>query len=267
MNDLEKLINPAIQIAQKAGEELLRFHKKDYRSENKADGSIVTEADYVSDKVLREELSKLSPNIPIVTEETIDNFKDIDLSNKTYWCVDPLDGTKIFKNNGDEFSVLIALIENQKPVLGINHAPVLNKTYYAIKEYGAFVIDHDKNQKTRLKINFNERQPLIGLVYKNHGNTGAAKEKIQKSFKNITEIIEKNTALQHMSVANNKTHIFCEFSEIAGEWDVAANQIILEEAGGCLCNHRGENIEYGKPYQTRTSHVGLSHPNLKEYLK
>lgn len=219
--DLQSLINPVIEIAHNAGDELMKFYKNDYKIQSKDNGSIVTEADFASDKIIREKLSQLTPDIPIVTEETIDDFKDIDLSSKTYWCVDPLDGTKVFKNEEDEFSILIALIQEQQPVFGIAYFPVLDKTYYATLNNVAYLIDK-KNHK-KLKIIHSKSKDLIVMTYKNHGDVENS-VKLAKLFPSKS-LVKRNTAHQHTLIAENSTiDVFCQYAETAGEWDVAANQ-------------------------------------------
>lgn len=258
--DLQAFIEPVIQIAHEAGAELLKFYKDDYKKENKADGSIVTEADFASDKIIREQLALLTPDIPIVTEETVEKFKDVDLSNKTYWCVDPLDGTTVFANHQDDFCILIALIKNGLPILGVTYFPVIKKIAYASQSNGAFVI---KNGKKNKLLTVNKKLPT--LIYKKHSDlkkTYILAEKLK-----FQEIIKKDTALQFLAVSERKYNAFCYAKESAGKWDVAANQVILEEAGGLVCDKNGERIQYGNPYKNKTSALGLCHPDLLKYLK
>lgn len=131
-----------IDIAEQAGQAILEVYQQDNAAFNitgKADDSPLTAADLAAHQLIVKALTALTPELPILSEEAADISWDIRQNWQRYWLVDPLDGTKEFIKRNGEFTVNIALIDNGEPVLGVIHAPVLAKTYYAAKSEGAFV--------------------------------------------------------------------------------------------------------------------------------
>ena len=131
-----------IDIAEQAGQAILAVYQQDNAAFNitgKADDSPLTAADLAAHQLIVKALTALTPQLPILSEEAADISWDIRKTWQRYWLVDPLDGTKEFIKRNGEFTVNIALIEQGEPVLGVIHAPVLNKTYYAAKGEGAFL--------------------------------------------------------------------------------------------------------------------------------
>ena len=139
-----QLLQDVIHIAQQAGEHLQRFYQHSVSVQIKADNTPVTEADLFSSQFLTEKLTALTPHIPILSEENC----NISLAKRqawaSYWLIDPLDGTQQFINRTDQFSVLISLVKNHQPVLGVIHAPILGYTYYAMKGFGAYKLQERK---------------------------------------------------------------------------------------------------------------------------
>ncbi|WP_455372616.1 3'(2'),5'-bisphosphate nucleotidase CysQ family protein, partial [Limibacillus halophilus] len=127
----EDLLAVLRMIAERAGKEILRFYIEEPEIEvtRKADDSPVTAADLAADKLILEMLTALTPDIPVVTEETYEEGKTPDLSGGRFWLVDPLDGTKEFLSRNGEFTVNIALIENGEPIAGVVHAPAMAMTW------------------------------------------------------------------------------------------------------------------------------------------
>ncbi|HFU75372.1 MAG TPA: 3'(2'),5'-bisphosphate nucleotidase CysQ, partial [Arcobacter sp.] len=128
-----------IEIAKKAGNAIMEIYQKDFQIEYKDDKSPLTEADTKSNEIICQALMELHPNIPILSEEN----KVIDFETRKsweyYWCIDPIDGTKEFIKKNDEFTVNIALIHKDTPVLGVVYAPAIDKMYSAKKDEGAFL--------------------------------------------------------------------------------------------------------------------------------
>src|SRR5699024_673972 len=133
MKTLTTLLEQALTIAYQAGEQLTAFYHQNVHIKIKADQTPVTEADIAVSRFLVKALSELDPTIPVLSEENC----AIPLAERQqwqrYWLIDPLDGTQQFIDRTDQFSVLIALVENHQPVIGIIHAPVLAQTFYAVK--------------------------------------------------------------------------------------------------------------------------------------
>lgn len=161
-------------IALEAGKAIMEIYKRDFAVEYKDDKSPLTEADTVSNKIICDALEKEYPEIPILSEEN----KEVPYEERkewtTYWCIDPIDGTKEFIKKNDEFTVNIALIENGAPILGVVYAPATREMYWAVKSLGAFkgvvsdnweVISEDK---LPLKMNKNPEENLTVVASKSH---------------------------------------------------------------------------------------------------
>ncbi|VAW59542.1 3'(2'),5'-bisphosphate nucleotidase, partial [hydrothermal vent metagenome] len=136
--NLEYLCQNAISIARIAGKKILEIYDSKYTVEHKQDNTPLTTADLAADKIIRNALKELTPEIPILTEESeAISFADRKKWNR-YWLVDPLDGTREFIKRNGEFTVNIALIENNKSILGVINAPVLETDYFAWQDGGAY---------------------------------------------------------------------------------------------------------------------------------
>jgi 3'(2'), 5'-bisphosphate nucleotidase len=146
-----KDMHHVIAIAKQAGAVIMEIYQRDFTVEYKEDQSPLTEADLTSHHLICDELSKLYPDIPILSEESADSFT-LTNENACFWCVDPLDGTKEFIKKNDEFTVNIALIQNQQPILGMIGVPAKKIVYAAVKGEGAFKQQGDNElQKIRVK--------------------------------------------------------------------------------------------------------------------
>ena len=135
--DLKSLVEPIVALAQDAGSAILKVYSTDFDVQEKDDDSPLTQADLASHRWIDAGLRSLTPDIPIISEES--GLPDYDERRawKRYWIVDPLDGTKEFVNRNGEFTVNIALIEDGQPVLGVVHVPVQDKTYVGCEGLGA----------------------------------------------------------------------------------------------------------------------------------
>ena len=134
----KKLLKSVIKIAEKAGNEIMAFYNMhDIKITTKEDKTPLTEADLVSHEIIYRELSKLTPDISILSEESREKF-ELENDRDFYWCVDPLDGTKEFLKKNGEFTVNIALICDQKPIMGVVVVPAKNTTYSSLKGLGSF---------------------------------------------------------------------------------------------------------------------------------
>lgn len=222
------LLDHVLTIAQEAGEHLLRFYSQKVKVQRKSDDTPVTEADLFVSHFLTEKLTALTPEIPILSEESADIPFAVRQQWKRYWLVDPLDGTQQFINHSGQFSVLIALIEDNQPILGVIHSPWLNKTYYAAKGQGAY-----KQEKGVVQIlasnSFNEN----GMIRIAVGSKSA--EKKVRSILNpnfqYQFYIYGSSGLKSTLVADNHVDCYIRLGQ-TGEWDTAAADILLAEIGG-----------------------------------
>ena len=140
MIEKNDLLLKVCNIAIKAGEEILKYYTEDIHVTHKDDSSPLTKADLASNKIIMNALQQLDSTIPILSEESLVEWKERKNWTK-YWLVDPLDGTKEFIKQNGEFTVNIALIENNKPILGVIYSPVKCDLYFAQKNYGSYKIN------------------------------------------------------------------------------------------------------------------------------
>ena len=214
-----------IAIAKKAGEKIMQIYAKDFSVEVKEDQSPLTEADLASHHLICDELSKLYPDIPILSEESADTFKFKD-ENACFWCVDPLDGTKEFIKKNDEFTVNIALIQNQQPVLGVIGVPAKCVVYAAFKGGGAFK-QQDDNKLQKIHVKHQDPDHLTFAVSRSHLDK---KTKVMVE-ENNAEMLPAGSALKLAFVAEGLVDVYPRFGPTM-LWDVAGGQCLIEEAGG-----------------------------------
>ena len=214
-----------ITIAKKAGETIMQIYQKDFSVEYKEDQSPLTEADLASHHLICEELSKFYPDIPILSEESADTFKLAD-ENALFWCVDPLDGTKEFIKKNDEFTVNIALIQNQQAILGVIGVPAKNLVYSAVKGEGAYK-QQGGNELQKIRVKYQDLDYLTFAVSRSHLDD-QTKTMVDE---NNAEMLQAGSALKLTYVAEGLVDVYPRFGPTM-LWDVAAGQCLIEEAGG-----------------------------------
>ena len=212
-------------IAKKAAKEIMKIYKKDLSVEFKKDNSPLTEADLKANLIICEELQKLYPNIPILSEENTNVEYEIRKNWEYYWCIDPIDGTKEFIKKNGEFTINIGLIHNKTPVLGVVYAPALDMLYYAKKNKGAY----KNGKKLPLYINKNPKEKLVVATSKSHQTSETSK--YIDSLKTIKKtILTKGSSLKLCMVAEGVADIYPRLSPTM-EWDTAAADTVVREAG------------------------------------
>jgi 3'(2'), 5'-bisphosphate nucleotidase len=212
-------------IAKEAGESIMKIYEKDFYIEYKDDKSPLTEADTKSNQIICDELYKLYPQIPIMSEEN----KMVDFNERKdwdyYWCIDPIDGTKEFIKKNGEFTVNIALIKKNEPVLGVVYAPAINAMYSAKLGEGAF-----KNGiKLPLQKNNNLSTKMIVVASKSHLSP-ETQEFINNLDTKEVEQVSKGSSLKLCMVAEGSADIYPRLAPTM-EWDTAAADAIVREAG------------------------------------
>ncbi len=219
--DLEKIV----LIAQDAGDAIMEIYARDFKVEYKDDKSPLTEADLKSNEIICNALLELYPNIPILSEEN----KAQDYSERKdweyFWCIDPIDGTKEFVKKNGEFTVNIALIHNDTPVLGVVYAPVLEEMYKAKKGEGAF----KNNQKLPLIINENPKEKLCVVASKSH-LSDETQTFIDALDTKVVEQASKGSSLKLVMVAEGIADIYPRLAPTM-EWDTAAAHAVVLESG------------------------------------
>lgn len=234
-------IDALCHTAYLAGEAIMKvYEEKDFTSiiDFKADNSPLTLADKYAHEAIVWQLNLFEPCLPIISEEG----ENIDYEQRkdwaSYWLIDPLDGTKEFIKRNGEFTVNIALMENNKPVWGIVYAPVKQVLYWGGKNYGAYKII--SNQSKSIKVSERNTQ-LVAASSRSH-----ASENIASANFDIVKNIVVGSSLKFCMVAEGIADVY----ERAGptmEWDTAAGHAVLEGAGGSLTMLDGNIFLYNKP--------------------
>ena len=236
-----------VNISVDAGEVILNYYNENVDVIYKDDESPLTKADLASHKIITDSIKKITPDIPILSEEEFIDWK-IRKKWKKYWLIDPLDGTKEFIKKNDEFTVNIALIENNRPILGVIYTPALNELFYSIKNFGSYKILTKKKLNTlkeakRISINKKKSNKIKIVGSRSHSNPILDKW-INKNF-NEFDILQKGSSLKFCLIAEGSADIYPRFGPTS-EWDIAAGHIILEEAGGKLKSIDNKEILYNE---------------------
>ncbi len=207
-------------IALKAGDIIMEIYNKDFKIEYKNDKSPLTEADLKSNELICSELSRIYSNIPIMSEENKEIPYEIRKGWEYYFCVDPIDGTKEFIKKNGEFTVNIALIRKNTPVLGVVYAPALNELYWA-DGLNSF----KNNQKLPLRINQTSKNKLFVVASKSHLSS-ETQEFIDNIDSKEIEQLSKGSSLKLCMVAAGKADIYPRLAPTM-EWDTAAADAIV----------------------------------------
>lgn len=235
------LLSSILETLNKASEAILSIYKQDFQVFRKQDLSPLTQADTLSHQILVEFLSEHTPNIPIISEEEeIADWED--RKNWEYfWLIDPLDGTKEFIDKNGEFTINLALIHRNSPILGIIHAPALQSTYWAESHKGAFKQTEQGIEKIQGRKNIPQKD-LIAAVSRSH--LAEQDRAMLKKYK-IKNTIAMGSALKFCLLAEGKADFYYRHNPTM-EWDTAAGQILVEEAGGVMLDAQGETFSYNK---------------------
>lgn len=217
-----------------AGRQVLGIYQRDFEIETKADNSPLTEADMASHHALVNLLMELTPDIPILSEES----GEVPFSTRRgwdrYWLVDPLDGTKEFIKRSGEFTLNVALVENGVPVFGIVHAPVLNTTWWGRQGVGAWKQEDDQQPRaiSIRSLPDPEQAPWYIVGSRSHG---AAEFEAFCARLPHNECVSMGSSLKLCLVAEGKADLYPRLAPTC-EWDTAAAQAIVIAAGGEVLN-------------------------------
>lgn len=253
-----QLLEAAIKACLLAGDEILKVYARPFKVNYKEDDSPVTEADRKASEVIVKMMEHAQ--IPVISEEENIPLYEERRKMQRLWLVDPLDGTKEFVKKNGEFSVNIGLIENNYPVLGVVYMPVLKEIYFASPEKGAFKLGHEV--LTQQDISRFSLQQLIGAAQKlpaqkphlytivasrSHlsKETYAHIERTKRE-KGETDIVYSGSSVKMCWVAEGRAHQYPRYGRTM-EWDTAAGQAIVENAGGKFIDLRtGQRLSYNK---------------------
>jgi len=225
--DIDKILT----IAEEAGKATLEIYNREFRIEEKEDRSPLTEADKKSNEIILDGLSKQYSDIPFISEETKQtSYAERRLWNH-FWLIDPLDGTKEFIKKNGEFTINIALIKGQTPILGVIYVPVKDIFYYAQQGVGSFKIEHGSGPIPIKASKENSKERLIVVGSRSHGGEALNNylDKKRKEY-NEVQLISSGSSLKFCLVAEGTADIYPRTGPTY-EWDTAAGHAVVLESG------------------------------------
>lgn len=236
--NLEALVPDVCAIARKAAAAILDVYESEFAVEHKDDRSPVTAADLAAHRCIVDGLRALTPEIPILSEESAEIGWDVRRQWSRYWLVDPLDGTREFVKRNGEFTVNIALIDGDRSVLGVVQAPVTGLIAWAWREGGAWTAsegDAERRIRTRART-----KPLIVAGSRSHGNP-----RLVSMLEEVGEheTVPLGSSLKFLRIAAAEADLYVRLGATS-EWDTAAAQCVLEEAGGAVIDFDGRRLRY-----------------------
>ena len=237
--NLKKIVEDLIESFLIAGDLALSLREKGLVKKIKSDNTPVSNGDLEINELISKKISELTPEIPIISEESLDNKDKSNLKN--FWLIDPIDGTYDYINNLDEFTINAGLIINNEPVVGLINAPAKKRMFYSYGEGNAFEMSNGITLNLNNSFARNKR-PITFICYSNK-----IKPEIQKIYNDlgVKENIKMKSSLKFCVVAT------CEYDGYvaeprAYEWDIAAGHAILKHSGGIITDFDGNEILYGK---------------------
>ena len=241
--DPSALAKELCALAHVAGREILKFYHGGFQVREKADTSPVTEADEAAEAIILAALRTLTPDIPIVAEEEAASGKVVEVGDKPFWLVDPLDGTKEFIAHRDEFTVNIALVVDGAPLVGVVYAPAQDVTYAAHGPGTAIVIAGAKPPRP-ISARAVPADGAVAVGSRSHGD----RDKMQALLKSdrIASVIVSGSSIKFCLVAAATADIYPRYGHTF-EWDTAAGHAVLAAAGGSVRTLDGNDLIYAKP--------------------
>jgi len=253
----------AIKAAKKAGETILEIYHEDYKTSLKNDNSPVTDADLKSNEVIKEILSQTEHEI--LSEEDKDDLNR--LSKEIIWIVDPLDGTSDFIDKTGEFTVMISLIKNKKPIIGVIGWPTAKKLFVAQKGSGAFTYSNQEWKKISVT-QVSEISKCRTVGSRHHLSD---KEKLFIKKLGIKDFTSIGSSLKVGKISTGEAEAYITTTNKMKEWDSAASYCIIAEAGGKMTDMLGNDITYNNKDVYHKNGIlvtnGLIHDKIVEEFK
>jgi 3'(2'), 5'-bisphosphate nucleotidase len=242
MADLDRLLPEIVALADRAGAVILEHYQGDVAVRAKADASPVTAADEAAEAVILARLAELTPEIPVVAEETVAAGHVPEIGDGQFWLVDPLDGTKEFLSRNGEFTVNIALIEGREPILGVVLAPARDQAWWGARGRGATARDADGGTHA-IAVRKAPAGGLVAIASRSHRD---AETQAFLDQAGVGKCISAGSSLKFCLVAEGKADLYPRFGRTM-EWDVAAGHAVLAAAGGRVTTRDGAPLLYRKP--------------------
>ena len=221
----------------KAGELQKKYHKTDIDIATKSNKTPVTKIDIDSNIIISDSLKKITPEIPIISEEDYEGQDKHD----SFWIVDPLDGTRDYIDKGNNFCICISLIKESYPILGIIYSPIQDYFYYAYQGFGSFLIKgSEKPIRIRTSKMSNERNNIYTSISINKRTLDQISIHVENAL-----FVKLASALKFGAIASGEGCFYPRLGP-THEWDTAAGQCLIEEAGGSVVDKNMDRLKYNK---------------------
>ena len=237
--DIKKIVENLIDTFLDAGKISINLRNEGLIKKVKPDNTPVSNGDLEVNEIITKKILELTPNIPIISEETSDNKSKSNLLN--FWLIDPIDGTHDYINNLDEFTINAGLIINRKPVAGLIYAPAKKRMFYSYGENLSFELINDKPIKLEGSKNFNKDE----IKFVSYSNKIKPEIEIIHKKLNVKKFVRMKSSLKFCVIASGEFDGYVAEAR-ASEWDIAAGHAILSHAGGTVTDFNDNEILYGK---------------------
>ncbi|MGH8401575.1 MAG: 3'(2'),5'-bisphosphate nucleotidase CysQ [Gammaproteobacteria bacterium] len=235
------MLGPVLDIARTAGERIMDIYQTDFSVSTKSDKSPVTDADIAAHHVILEGLQRITPDIPVLSEESAKIPFGERRHWDSYWLVDPLDGTKEFISRNGDFTVNIALIQRGEPVIGVVYIPVEKTSYYGSVGVGAFRRSPEGEQNS-IRVQSVASDPVRVVASRSH--RGGLLDGYLAKLGNH-EIVSRGSSLKFCLVAEGAADVYPRLGPTS-EWDTGAGHAVLLAAGGHVINVDGSALSYNR---------------------
>ena len=238
--DYSTWLPDVVAIADAASQTVLDIYRTDFKVEYKQDHSPLTAADLASHRIIVDGLRRLTPDVPILSEESEAAGWETRKHWSRFWLIDPIDGTKEFTQRTGEFTVNIALIERGEPVLGVVTAPALDEAFWGARHAGAWKRDR-RGHKERIQVVTPPAQPRV-VASKSHLNE-ATRAFIDRLGPHT--LVQAGSSLKLCRIAEGRADLYPRLGPTC-EWDTGAGHAVLAAAGGRMETLEGDAVRYGK---------------------
>ena len=241
VSDINQLLPQLLNISRRAGDAILEIYGQKFSVIRKDDDSPLTQADLASHVIIRDALTRLTPDIPVLSEESATISFETRAKWTQYWLVDPLDGTREFVNRNGEYTVNIALIDNHAPVCGVVHVPVTGVTYSGVVGSGSVRFSPGQDPAP-IHVRKPSADPLVVVGSRSHANP-----KLEQFLTALGphELISMGSSLKFCVLAEGNADFYPRLGPTS-EWDTAAAHAVVTAAGGQIVKLDGQPLEYNR---------------------
>ena len=259
--NLPQLVGPVVSLAAGAGRAILEVYASDFDVQAKDDQSPLTQADLASHHIIMAGLEALTPGVPVISEESgLPDFAERRQWNP-YWLIDPLDGTREFVKRNGEFTVNVALIEDHRPVFGVVHVPVRGTTYSGCQGLGAALRANGAEPRP-IGVAATSARPVRVVGSRSH--RGASLDRFLQNLGDF-EMHPTGSSLKFCLIAEGVADVYPRLGPTS-EWDTAAAQAVVEQAGGVVVELDGRPLSYNRKADILNPHFLVAGPMDHDWL-